>query len=145
ETQDLIPLNGRSIEAQLAELLHPGDTFVDCVPFFPGLTGVQIARAIDSHCKEKTDFRCLNEDDEVCVWDRKTEKPVGTHIDLNRVRNIIDHKGKQGTDWDFASGTSGLVGMDAESEFTSFCQSLLRLRLLGKGQKGKIVYHLLAL
>lgn len=129
----------------MAALLNPGDGIVDNVPFFPGLTGLQISAAIDEHVKEKTDFRILDANDREAISDGKVERPVRSGLNLTRIRSILDDKGKQGTDWKFAPNTRGIVEIDQETPLTTFLQSLLRYRQLGKGQEALILYNPLTL
>lgn len=131
-----------AIEHQLVSHLQLGDTLIDNAPFFPGLTGEQIAHKLESAWgRENIYFRILDENENVVLWSRRTGVFQNTKIDPALMINIIDHKGRQGTDWKFARNTNGFLEIDETTNFTDFTQSLMRLRLLGKGQKAKLLLH----
>lgn len=141
ETKDIIELNGTvSVGQQLALHLENGDVFVDNAPFFPGKTGLEIVQAVANAKPQFLIFRFLDEQDDVCTWNHEHVKKGDEGINLEEAVSIISHKGRQGTNWTFATGKKGIVEAGVTTDMTSFYQSLMRLRLLGKGQKAKILY-----
>ena len=128
------------LEQQIAALLRPGDTLIDNGPYFPSLSGFDIVKKIAAHKQENQKYRFLDEQENVVVWDgNRLQKADTANLDLKKTYNVIDHKGRQGTNWMFAPGTSGVVEKAVDTDLSSFSQSLMRLRLLGKGQTAKIL------
>ncbi|NGX61718.1 MAG: hypothetical protein K940chlam9_01207 [Chlamydiae bacterium] len=124
---------------QIVSHLKPGNTLIDSAPFFSGMRGEEIVEMLSSTCKN-TLFRFLDEEDDIAIWEEGSVHKGEAGVDLAKVISIIPHKGRQGTNWKFTSGTEGIVSVGMHLDLTSFYQSLMRLRLLGKGQKGKIAY-----
>ena len=141
EERDFVKIESeKPIAQQLAKHLNPGDGLVDNVPFFPGKKDLEIVEALAQEKPELSAFRLLNEENAVCNWDRTQVRLGEEGINLETTVSMISHKGRQGTNWAFAKGTKGIVGIGPLTELTSFTQSLMRFRPLGKGQTGMIAY-----
>ena len=139
--QDMIAVKpSEPLAEQLSKHLKPGDTFVDNAPFFPGKKGIEIVETLSKANPTFASFRFLDEDDDVCIWDKEHTRKGEEGIHLDEVISVIPHKGRQGTNWTFSKGKKGIVEAGVATDLTSFYQSLMRLRLLGKGQKGQVLY-----
>lgn len=136
KTDFVISKEDMPIERQIGQLLTKGDTLIDNAPFFPGKRGIEMVEAL-AKSSGQTLFRYLDESDSVAIWN-------GGHpgreegLNLAQVISIIPHKGRQGTNWAFAKGTKGVVEAAVTTSLTDFYQSLMRLRLLGKGQRAVV-------
>lgn len=128
------------VATQIAPHLRPGDTLIDNNPFFPGKKGIEIVATIAHAAPTLASYRFLDEEDDVCTWKEGHAVKGEGSLNLAEVVSIISHKGRQGTNWTFAKETTGFVEIGVNTEMTSFYQSLMRLRLLGKGQKARIWY-----
>lgn len=141
--KDMLPFdpNKPAIE-QIAKHLQPGDSFVDNVPFLPGKKGVETVEELSKALPKVNSFRYLDEEDDVCLYSKgKTQKgEVG--IDLEKTVSVINHKGRQGTNWTFVPKRKGIAEAGVDTDLTTFYQTLMRFRLLGKGQIAKILYDI---
>lgn len=141
DERDMIPTDpAQPIEKQVASLLSPGDTFVDSKPFFSGKKGLEIVQSISARAPALSSFRLLDEEADTCTWNKEHLRKGEEGTDLTQVVSVIDHKGRQGTNWTFAKGKKGVVGCGVKTELTSYYQSTMRFRLLGKGQRAQTLY-----
>jgi hypothetical protein len=125
----------RTIESQVSNHLDSGDLFIDNVPYFKGQTGQTIVKKIADPSKE-IPYRFLDEQDRVCTYDKETTRLGELGLDYRSIISVIPHQGIQGTDWQFAPNTKGVMGTSVDSDLTTILQAMLRMRLLGKrGQK----------
>lgn len=133
----LQPESRVSLPQQIAANLKEGDVFIDNVPLFPGQTGLSIAQklaeAVGAKSSQQSPYRYLDQSDKVCVLENGAiRSEVG--INLAKVRSIIPHQGVQGTDWKFAVGTKGILGLSPDSGLTDSLQAAMRIRGLGERQ-----------
>lgn len=141
EKMDMIQVDSvKNIPEQLAKHLKRGDTLVDNAPFFSGMKGIAIIEAIAKAMPNLSKFRFLDDADDVCIYANGQVEKGEKNCNLKDTLTIIQHKGKQGTNLTFAMNTNGYVEADVLTELTTFYQSLMRFRLLGKGQKAKVLF-----